>query len=606
MQDTLLSHVPPPAGSSAGGAFLGVERSLTGRAWRARPCDERLALALTQRLAVPDIVGRVLAGRCVGVEDAEDFLAPRLRSLLPDPSCLRDMDKAATRLAAAVKAGERVVLFGDYDVDGASSVALLRRFLSATGLETAIYIPDRIDEGYGPNAAAMRQLQQQGATLVVALDCGTTAFEALDAAAAVGLDVIVVDHHVAEVGLPHAHAVVNPNRLDEMPGLGHLAAVGVAFLLAVAVNRLLRDDGWFAERATGAPDLMQWLDLVALGTLCDVAPLTGLNRAFVAQGLKIMGARRNAGLSALADVARLNGLPSADQLGFFLGPRINAGGRVGQADLGARLLTTDDPEEARRIAERLDVYNSDRRALEADVVEAALEQAAAHGDAPITLVAGTDWHPGVIGIVAARLVERLHHPACVVSLTDGVGKGSGRSVPGFALGPAIVAARQAGLLEAGGGHAMAAGFTIREERLDDLRAFLAERLQRELPASAAVARPLDLDGLVTPRAATPDLLDLLDRIGPYGSGHDEPRFALSAARIARADIVGERHVRLRLADAGGGALKAIAFRCVGTPMGDALLAARGAPLHVAGLLRADHWNGNRGVQLIVTDAAHPS
>ena len=597
MQDTLLSYDPPPAGPSAGGAFLGVARSLNGRTWRARPCDERLALALTQRLAVPDIVGRVLAGRCVGVDDAEDFLAPRLRSLLPDPSCLRDMDKAATRLAAAVKAAERVVLFGDYDVDGASSVALLRRFLSAAGLETAIYIPDRIEEGYGPNAAAMLQLQQQGATLVVALDCGTTAFEALDAAAAAGIEVIV---------LPRAHAVVNPNRLDEMPGLGHLAAVGVAFLLAVAVNRLLRDDGWFAARPAGAPDLMQWLDLVALGTLCDVAPLTGLNRAFVAQGLKIMAARRNAGLAALADVARLNGLPSADQLGFFLGPRINAGGRVGQADLGARLLTTDDPEEARRIAERLDAYNSERRALEADVVDAALEQAEAHGDAPITLVAGGDWHPGVIGIVAARLVERLNRPACVVSLADGVGKGSGRSVPGFALGPAIVAARQSGLLEAGGGHAMAAGFTVREERLDELRAFLTERLQRELPEGSAVARPLDLDGLVTPRAATPDLLDLLDRIGPYGSGHDEPRFALSAARIARADIVGERHVRLRLADAGGGSLKAIAFRCVGTPMGDALLAARGAPLHVAGLLRPDHWNGNRGVQLIVTDAAHPS
>lgn len=606
MQDTLLSYDPPPAGPSAGGAFLGVARSLNGRTWRARPCDERLALALTQRLAVPDIVGRVLAGRCVGVDDAEDFLAPRLRSLLPDPSCLRDMDKAATRLAAAVKAAERVVLFGDYDVDGASSVALLRRFLSAAGLETAIYIPDRIEEGYGPNAAAMLQLQHQGATLVVALDCGTTAFDALDAAAAAGIEVIVVDHHVAEAGLPRAHAVVNPNRLDEMPGLGHLAAVGVAFLLAVAVNRLLRDAGWFAERAAGAPDLMQWLDLVALGTLCDVAPLTGLNRAFVAQGLKIMGARRNAGLAALADVARLNGLPSADQLGFFLGPRINAGGRVGQADLGARLLTTDDPEEARRIAERLDAYNSERRALEADVVDAALEQAEVHGDAPITLVAGGDWHPGVIGIVAARLVERLNRPACVVSLADGIGKGSGRSVPGFALGPAIVAARQSGLLEAGGGHAMAAGFTVREERLDELRAFLTERLQRELPEGSAVARPLDLDGLVTPRAATTDLLDLLDRIGPYGSGHDEPRFALSAARIARADIVGERHVRLRLADAGGGSLKAIAFRCVGTPMGDALLAARGAPLHVAGLLRPDHWNGNRGVQLIVTDAAHPS
>ena len=601
MHGLLGPAIAAPA-SPAGAAFLGVERSLSGRPWRARACDERLALALAQRLSVPDIIGRVLAGRCVPVEDAADFLAPRLRSLLPDPSCLRDMDTAAARLAAAVKAGERVVLFGDYDVDGASSVALLRRFLSAAGLDAAIYIPDRIDEGYGPNAPAMRQLRQQGATLVVALDCGTTAFDALDAAAEAGLDVIVVDHHVAEIGLPRAHAVVNPNRLDEMPGLGHLAAVGVAFLLAIAVNRVLRDDGWYGGRPDGAPDLMQWLDLVALGTLCDVAPLTGLNRAFVAQGLKVMAGRRNPGLAALAEVARLNGLPSADQLGFFLGPRINAGGRVGQADLGARLLTTDDPDEARRIAERLETYNVERRALEADVLDAALEQAEQAADAPLTLVAGADWHPGVIGIVAARLVERLNRPACVVSLTDGVGKGSGRSVPGFALGPAVVAARQAGLLEAGGGHAMAAGFTVREDRLGDLRAFLAAEMQRALPPGPAVARPLELDGLVTPRSATPDLLD---RIGPYGSGHAEPRFALSAARIARADIVGERHVRLRLADGGGGSLKAIAFRCVGTPLGDGLLAAQGAPLHVAGYLRADNWNGNRGVQLLVTDAARP-
>ncbi|MFN4088642.1 MAG: single-stranded-DNA-specific exonuclease RecJ [Alphaproteobacteria bacterium] len=588
-----------------GPAFLGVERSLTGRRWRARPCDERIAAALAQRLGAPDIVGRVMAARHVALDAAEEFLAPRLRDLLPDPSRLRDMDAAAGRIAAAVERGQSVALFGDYDVDGAASVALMHRFLAAAGLTTRIYIPDRIEEGYGPNPGAMRRLRDGGVALVVALDCGTTAFEALSAAADAGLEVVVVDHHLAEPALPRAVAVVNPNRLDETGGLGHLAAVGVAFLLAVAVNRALRRSGWYAQRGIDPPDLMRWLDLVALGTLCDVAPLIGLNRAFVTQGLKVMRARGNPGLAALADCARLTGLPHADQLGFFLGPRINAGGRVGRADLGARLLTTDDPAEARHLAERLEAYNTERRAVEAAVLEEALALVAGPAQGAVALVAGAGWHPGVIGIVAARLVERLGRPACVVALEDGIGKGSGRSVAGFALGPAIVAARQAGLLEAGGGHAMAAGFTVRAERLDELRAFLTERAAAERGAVPA-ARALDLDGIVTPRGATPDLVDLLDRVGPWGTGHEEPRFALAAARVARADPVGDRHVRLRLADAAGGSLKAIAFRCIGTPLGDALLAARGAPLHIAGRLRADGWNGGRAVQFVVSDAAVPA
>lgn len=583
-------------------AFLGVANSFTGRRWRVRRCDDRTALALAQRLTAPEIVGRVLAARCVPVEDAESFLTPRLRSMMPDPACLLDMERAAERLAAAIERSERIVLFGDYDVDGAASTALLHRFLRAVGVAADIYIPDRIEEGYGPNVGAMLSLKDRGAQLIVALDCGTSAFDALTAARDAGLDVVVVDHHVAEIALPPAYAIVNPNRLDDTSGLGHLAAVGVTFMLVVALNRLLRERGRYPEGGA-APDLMQWLDLVALGTLCDVAPLIGLNRAFVAQGLKVMAARGNPGIAALAECARLNGRPSAEQLGFFLGPRINAGGRVGQSDLGAHLLSMDDPEAARSIAMRLEAFNAERRAIEADVLQQALEQAEAASDGPLVLAAGEGWHPGVIGIVASRLVDRLGRPACVVSLDGGTGKGSGRSVAGFALGPAVIAARQAGILEAGGGHAMAAGFTVAADRLDAFRAFLTDRIAAETAPAALTARPLDLDGVVTPRAATAELVELLDRIGPYGAGHDEPRFAIAGARLVRADVVGDAHLRLRLADAGGGSLKAIAFRCLDTPLGRALADRQGAPVHVAGVLRADNWNGNRGVQLIVSDAA---
>lgn len=581
--------------------FLGVEQSLTGRKWRARPCDERLALALAQRLGAPELVGRVLAGRRVAIDDCEAFLSPRLRDCLPDPSLLLDMTPAVERLARAVVNGEQIAIFGDYDVDGATSSALLWRFFAAAGVSTRIYIPDRIVEGYGPNEAALLRLRAEGVSVVVTVDCGTTAFEPLAAAAAAGLDVIVIDHHVAEPQLPRALAVINPNRLDETTPLRDLAAVGVVFLLVVALNRALRSAGWFGDTRP-EPDLLQWLDLVALGTVCDVVPLTGLNRALVIQGLRVMTKRENAGLAALAGVSGLERRPDAFALGYILGPRVNAGGRLGQSDLGARLLSTSDPVEAAAIAEQLERHNADRRAVEAAVLEEALAQVDESRLGPVIFAVGQNWHPGVIGIVSARLTERFGRPSCVVSIAGGVGKASGRSVPGVALGPAVIAARQAGLLLAGGGHDMAAGFTVREDRLPALGAFLAERLARNDTAGSAT-RTLDLDGALSAAAATPDLARLLHRIGPYGSGNAEPRFAVPAARVLRADTVGEGHVRLLLSSSGGGRLKAIAFRSADQSLGSGLLQHGGMPVHVAGYLRLDDWRGVDGVQLVVTDAA---
>ena len=591
--------------TAAPAAFLGVERSLSGRRWRARLDDERAGLALAQRLDLPEVVGQVLAARGVAPEEAPSFLAPTLRHYLPDPSSLRDMDRAADRLARAIMTGESVAVFGDYDVDGATSAALLHGFFTAAGAPLRIYIPDRLKEGYGPNAPALRRLAEEGVRVVVTVDCGISAHDALAAAAEAGLEVIVVDHHVAEPRLPTAFAVINPNRLDESGSLGHLAAVGLAFLLAVAVNRRLRDLGFYGE-ARPEPDLRRWLDLVALGTVCDAVPLTGLNRAFVAQGLKVMAQRGNIGLAALADAASMRSAPGAFHAGFLLGPRVNAGGRVGEAGLGATLLTTDDPDEARRIAARLDAHNQERRVLEAAVTEAALAQLAARfaaEAAPLLVMASAaDWHPGVIGIVAARLVERFHRPAFVVALANGVGKGSGRSIAGVDLGSAVIAARQAGLLVNGGGHKMAAGITVAAERLIELEAFLIEHVARQL-AGIAPQPTLGIDGGLSVGAANASLMALIERIGPFGVGNAEPRFAFPAARIAKADVVGGEHVRCFLSDGGGARLKAIAFRSLATPLGQALLQARGGTLHLAGHLRADDWRGEGEVQLVIEDAA---
>ncbi|MBF0128416.1 MAG: single-stranded-DNA-specific exonuclease RecJ [Alphaproteobacteria bacterium] len=590
-----MTPVPPP--------FLGVERSVTGRRWVTREGDDRLALALCQRTGVPDVVGRVLAARGIDPEGAETFLNPTLRALLPDPAHLLDMEPAAARLAAAVRAGEDVVVFGDYDVDGATSSALMKRFIEAAGGRARIYIPDRMTEGYGPGAPALLRLREEGAGLVVTVDCGATAFDPLDAAAEAGLDVIVVDHHKGESRLPRAVAVVNPNRLDESSPHGHLAAVGVAFLLVVMTNRVLRESGWF-KAAQPVPDPLQWLDLVALGTVCDVVPLVGVNRALVAQGLKVAARRGNAGLRALADVAKLQDRPDAWHLGYMLGPRVNAGGRVGEADMGARLLSCDDDALSRTLAQALDAYNGERQLIEADVLMRAMEQVEGGPDdgTPLVFASGDGWHPGVIGIVAGRLKERYNRPVCVVAVEGEQAKGSGRSVPGIDLGSAVIAARQAGLLEKGGGHAMAAGFTVRTDRLDALRAFLGARLAAQVD-EGGLEPVLHLDGAMDAGAATYDLVGTLSRIGPFGAGNPEPRFAVVNARVVRPTVVGTGHVRCILLGPGGARLKAIAFRSADSELGEALLNGEGAVFHVAGTLRPDTWQGRAEAQLVVDDAA---
>ena len=467
-----------------------------------------------------------------------------------------------------------------------------------------------MSEGYGPNIGGMRALRAEGVSVVITVDCGTTAHEPLAEAAALGLDVVVLDHHVAEAALPEAVAVVNPNRLDEDNDCRQLAAVGVAFLFAVAVNRALRDAYWYGE-GHAEPDLMAWLDLVALGTICDVVPLTGVNRALVSQGLKIMARRDNPGIAALADVAGLDERPGAYHAGFVLGPRVNAGGRVGESGLGARLLSIDDAAEIADIAGKLDRYNKQRREIETAVLDRAMELAEAQdasGDAarqPLILVAGKDWHPGVIGIVASRLRERFNRPACVLAIEGAVAKGSGRSVPGAALGSAVIAARQAGLAVAGGGHAMAAGFTVATERIEEFKSFLDEHIARQLDYRIPPVG-LAIDAALTPKGATANIVDALEAVGPFGAGNPRPRFALPRVTMARVDVVGSDHVRCFLVGAEGGPrLKGIAFRSVGTPLGEALLTAGGAPLHFAGHLKADRWKGADAVELVIEDAARP-
>ncbi len=584
--------------------YLGVSRSLCGRYWLGRPGDERLGLAIAQRCQVPEIVGRMLAARGQSLESAPGFLQPRLRDLLTDPSELKDMDQAAGRLADAIGRGERIAIFGDYDVDGATSAALLSRFLRAVGAEDPLlYVPDRMREGYGPNAPAFHALKGQGATLAVTVDCGITAFAALEEARRIGIDVIIADHHVAEPVLPAAAAIVNPNRLDESSPHRNLAAVGVVFLLVIAINRELRRRGWFSA-ARPEPDLLQWLDLVALGTVCDVVALTGLNRALAAQGLKVMARRSNLGLKTLCDVARVTDRVDAYHAAFLLGPRVNAGGRVGRSDLGARLLATDDPVVAGDLARQLDTYNEERRALENEVQEAALRQAEAQAaDNPhLLFVAARGWHPGVIGIVAGRLKERYQRPVCVIALEEGVGKASGRSVAGLHLGQAVIAAREAGLVLKGGGHAMAAGFEVEERNLTALHAFIAARFKDDLDGTPLMPTLL-IDGMLQGRGASTDLIATLERLAPFGAGNAEPRFVLPAQRVAMADIAGSDHVRCVLTGPDGSRLKAIAFRVAGEELGRVLLASRGAALHIAGRLKRDTWQGREQVQIQIEDAA---
>lgn len=604
---------PSPANSPAANrslhslhhAALGISTSLSGKSWQWMGGNMALGNAASGE-AGEAIVAQLLMARGVAQADLPLHREPSLRNFLPDPSALRDMDRAAERIAQAVLTRERMTIYGDYDVDGATSSALLIRLMRMLGHDAGHYIPDRLLEGYGPSGEALVKLGEEGSSLVVTVDCGAMAFDALAAAHQAGVDVIVVDHHKCASALPVALALVNPNRLDESDigaAHGHLAAVGVAFLLAVAVVRTLRGHGYFADRAE--PDLLSLLDLVALGTVADVAAIRGLNRAFVAQGLKVMARRRNTGMAALIDAARLSRAPTCSDLGFALGPRINAGGRVGEASLGVRLLTTEDADEAAAIAAQLSRLNEERRAIEAAVQEAAEEQLTAQRDRAVQVVAGHGWHPGVIGIVAGRIKEKTGKPAIVIALDEenGQGKGSGRSISGVDLGAAIIGAREAGLLLAGGGHAMAAGLTVDEARLLDFAAWLEERLAGPVARASAEA-VLRLDLATAPRGLNPDLVQVMEQAGPFGVGWPGPRIAVGPVRLVKADIVGQNHLRLIAAGDDGGSFKAMAFRAADSLLGQTLLhGARGRKLWLAGRAKIDDWGARPAAELHLEDAA---
>jgi single-stranded-DNA-specific exonuclease len=580
---------------------LGVSASLLGQPWRWRRGAARVAEQIAQVHEVPEIIARLLASRDVDVETAPDVLAPTLRRWLPNPSLFQDMDAATARILQALKARQRITIFGDYDVDGATSSALLIRYFRAIGVEVGVYIPDRIAEGYGPSAVALTKLAQGGTQLLITVDCGTQSFEALAAARAAGLDVIVVDHHKASIELPFAAAIINPNRFDETPEAathGHLAAVGVAFLLCVALNRALRGTDF------GEVDLLPLLDVVALGTVCDVVPLAGLNRAFVTQGLKILARREQLGLRTLMDVAGLTKMPDAGALGFYLGPRINAGGRVGKSDLGVRLLTTENEAEARSLAQQLNDLNAERKAIEALVQEDAL-RLAERQQGPVICVANEGWHQGVIGIVAGRLKEACGKPALVIALEGDIGKGSGRSISGVDLGAAVLAAKADGLLIAGGGHAMAAGLTVARAGVAALHSALETALGADV-ARAQESKALWLDGSVAPAGMTGDLARAVAGAGPYGAGWAAPRIAVGPALVVRCDVVGENHVRAIVTGPDGGKLKAMAFRAADTALGDALLHGQGQRFWLAGRIQHDDWNGRDEAELHIEDAAPAS
>ncbi|SNR53925.1 single-stranded-DNA-specific exonuclease RecJ [Paracoccus sediminis] len=575
-------------------AFLGIEQSLTHRRWIGPDAAaDRLAEGLAQRTGLPLPIARILAERGVEAEGAEGFLTPRLRDLLPDPLALRDMGVAAERLVAAAINGERIAIFADYDVDGGSSAALLLDWLRGQGRDATLYIPDRIDEGYGPNVPAMTALAGDH-DLIVCVDCGTLSHDAL--AAAAGTDIIVLDHHLGGETLPPALAVVNPNRADEDGSLGHLCAAGVVFLTLVQAGRVLRGMG------RPEPDLMAMLDLVALATVADVAPLVGVNRAFVRQGLAIMGRRRRPGLVALSDVARLDGPPSAFHLGFLLGPRINAGGRVGRADLGAQCLACRDPREAGRLAAELDGLNRDRRAIEAAVRDQALAQVEARGDARLSWAADQGWHPGVVGIVAARLKEATDLPSVVIGIEAGIGKGSARSVPGVDLGRAIHRLADEGLLIRGGGHTMAAGLTVAEDRIPAAMARLSDLIAADL-AQRTGGRDLRISGLMEGAGATPQMYRRIEDAGPFGQAAPAPRFAFADQMIDSASTMGDSHLRLSFRSGGGPALEAVAWGAMNGPLGPALIGARGRRFHLAGRLDLSTWNGRERLRLRLEDAA---
>ncbi|MBI3700601.1 MAG: single-stranded-DNA-specific exonuclease RecJ [Afipia sp.] len=592
-------------------AFLGVTNSATGRVWRDR-LDARgtaSALAIAQRYQLPEMLARIVAGRGIAIDAVDDFLDPTIRKLMPDPSTVTQMEAAAKRIADAAEGGEMVAIFGDYDVDGATSAALLAWHLRHCGLDPLIHIPDRIFEGYGPNIEAINGLAGKGAKLLVTVDCGTTSIEPLAEAKRLGLDVVVIDHHQCGDELPTVEALVNPNRPDDLSGLGHLAAVGLVFVTLVAVNRELRARNfWTDERPE--PDMLGVLHHVALGTVADVASLTGLNRAFVAKGLIAMRRRDHVGHTALMDVARLSGPPEAWHLGFALGPRINAGGRIGRADLGVRLLLEGDISEAARIAAELDRLNTERRVIEqraeAQAEAEALASLGFDDSGAVVVTASEGWHPGVVGLVASRLKEKFGRPAFAIALEPGgVGTGSGRSIPGVDLGKVVRAAVTEGILLKGGGHAMAAGVTLKKERLAEFRAFVEAALKNAVTEARHVSE-LFIDGAVSARALTPEFAGMLNRAGPFGAGNPEPVIALPAHELLYADVVGESHLRLRFKSGDGAIVNGIAFRSVGRPLGNALVENRGQQLHVAGSVAVDRWQGSQRVQLRVADVAVPS
>ncbi len=603
---TGLKRVEPLSNGVSEPGFLGVSRSLSGRVWRLRPADADLARRHALRLGLSEPLARALASRGVLDDAAESYLSPTLKALFPDPSSFMDMDRAAAILLDAFVAERPMVVFADYDVDGASSAAQLVRWFRAMGRDLPIYVPDRMTEGYGPSPAAFRRLRADGADLVITVDCGAAAYDAIAAAGEIGLEVVVIDHHLMREDPPAAAAVVNPNRPGCGSGQGVLAAAGVTFVLMAALNREARRRGLFADRPE--PDLRHWLDLAALGAICDVTQLVGFNRALTAQGLKVMSSWGNPGLKALLEVAGAKGPASTFHAGFILGPRINAGGRIGRSDLGTRLLSTDDPEEAKALAEELDALNAARKDVEASVIAQAVavieRQTNIGTDAPAIVVAGEDWHPGVIGIVAGRLRERYRKPTVVVGVdpATGIGKGSGRSQPGVNLGRAIQAAYEAGLLMAGGGHAMAAGLTMRADSIPEFRAFLCQALAVE-EAEAALADAVEIDALVTVGGATRGLLEDFQRMQPFGPGNPEPMFVVAEARVEQVATLRGGHIRCQLRDAGGARLKAVAWRAGETEIGRRL--ATGGVLHIAGRLKADDWNGRQGVELEIEDAADP-
>lgn len=589
--------------------FLGVASSCSGQKWvdRLDRHGRNQAAAISQENNLSDLIGRVLAGRDVKLQEAQAFLKPTIRDLMPNPDVLTGMPEATDRIIHAIKSKQKIAIFGDYDVDGACSSALLEKFLSHHSIHADIYIPDRIFEGYGPNPTAIRSLIEDGAQLIITVDCGATSFEALSTAAELGVDVVVLDHHQMGHDLPPCKALVNPNRQDDLSGLGYLCAAGVVFMTLVSVSRGLAAEGIYTQ-TTERPDLLSWLDLVALATICDVVPLKGLNRAFVVTGLQVMTKRQNRGLKALMKTGRLDGPPKAYHLGFLLGPRINAGGRIGDAALGARLLTTSDDLEAAEIATQLEELNKARQQAEKRMLEEAIAEADAEfsKDSPPSVIVteSEQWHPGIVGLLASRLKDRFNRPAFSIAFdSNGRGSGSGRSLHGIDLGAAVRAALQAQILEKGGGHAMAAGITISKDQLGPFRAFMEAQLQESVERVSSL-RELKVDGALTARSATLELYDLVESAGPYGQGHPQPVFAFPAHQLRYVKVVGDNHVSFTASAGDGAQLRGIAFRSADTEIGKALLNAGGNPVHLAGTLNADFWQGSRRIQLRLLDIAN--